>query len=108
NNLTFTSSACVLLRKRHVVKKIQALREYQSQWHRQFMAGLPLHMGNQTEATVVAKLAGLMKTSVHGRASKTCFIYNGTVVKRKVFGLISLPFLVYLGCKATTVGVKNG
>lgn len=36
NNLTFTSSACVLLRKRHVVKKIQALREYQSQWHRDY------------------------------------------------------------------------
>jgi hypothetical protein len=43
-----------------------------------------------------------------GVPQKTCFIYNGTMVKRKVFDLIWLPVLVYLGCKTATVGVKNG
>lgn len=36
NNLAFTSSASVLLRRQHVEKKIEALRHYQSQWHRDY------------------------------------------------------------------------
>ena len=51
----------------------------------QFMAGLPLHMGNQAEATVVAKLAGLMKTSVHGRASKNVFYLQRRHGKKEGF-----------------------
>lgn len=36
NNVTFTSSACVRLHKRHIEQKIAALREYRSQWHRDY------------------------------------------------------------------------
>lgn len=36
NNLTFTASAFVHLEKRHIQKKIAALRQYESQWHRSY------------------------------------------------------------------------
>lgn len=36
NNLTFTASACVALQERHIDKKIAALRQYESQWHRAY------------------------------------------------------------------------
>ncbi len=35
----------------------------------QFMASLPFHVGDQAKPAVVTELAGLVKTSVHGRAS---------------------------------------
>jgi LmbE family N-acetylglucosaminyl deacetylase len=36
NNLAFTASACVPLERRHIDKKIAALRQYESQWHRAY------------------------------------------------------------------------
>ena len=36
NNLTFTASASVPLNRRHIDNKIEALRQYKSQWHRNY------------------------------------------------------------------------
>jgi LmbE family N-acetylglucosaminyl deacetylase len=36
NNLTFTPSASVRLQRRHIERKIESLRQYQSQWHRDY------------------------------------------------------------------------
>ncbi len=36
NNPTFTASACVALQRRHIDRKIAALRQYKSQWHRAY------------------------------------------------------------------------